>query len=181
MPNVVLGLDPGFASLGWCACSVTAGSVRAVAAGVLRTKKSAAKHGVYASDDNLTRARFIYSAFDAIVVAFQPAALCAESMSFPRNASAAAKVAMSWGVIAAVAEAHALPVLQASPQAVKLALCGKKDASKEEVQAALRVRIGDLDPLLLNVPKGQHEHPYDAGAVVVACGASDVMRLLVRA
>ena len=186
MPAVVLGLDPGFASFGWCALSLTAApsllpvQLRAVAAGVLRTSKSAAKHHVYASDDNVARARDLWVRLSMLVAEFKPAALCAEAMSFPRNASAAAKVAISWGLLAALAEEHRLPLIQALPQAVKLACCGKKDASKDEVALAVANLTGMHDGLLGGVPKGQYEHPYDACAVAVACLGSDVLRLLAQ-
>jgi crossover junction endodeoxyribonuclease RuvC len=181
MPTIALGVDPGFASFGWCALAVSApAQLQPVGAGVIRTKKASARARTYASDDNLARAREIYRALDALVRMYAPQVLCAEAMSFPRNASAAAKVAISWGVLAAVAEARQLPLLQASPQAVKKAVCGVNDASKEQVQAAFRERVRDLGDLLGGVPAGQHEHPYDAGAVVLACLDSDVMRLLVR-
>lgn len=63
-----------------------------------------------------------------------PGAICAESMSFPRFASAAAKMAMAWGGL--VTTWYAPPICQASPQEIKRALCGRADASKLDVEQA---------------------------------------------
>lgn len=179
--HIALGIDPGFSSFGWCTLAISPpAQLRPLACGVIRTAKASKKSATYASDDNLSRAREISSALAALIQQHNPSVLCAESMSFPRNASAAAKVAVSWGVVASLAERYNLPVLQASPQKVKKALCGVNDASKEQVQAAFTERVCSLDQLLAGVPRGQHEHPYDAAAVVVACLDSDVMRVLLR-
>ena len=170
----VLGLDPGFASLGYALVALHPVRETILSMGVIRTSKSTAKQGVLAADDNLRRARELWSLINQQLTAVE--VICAESMSFPRNSQAAAKVAMSWGVIAALAEQRGLPIVQASPQAIKKSLCGVKSASKEEVQAALTARYGAL-PLDPKVPKGEHEHAFDALAAVVCCLDSEVLRM----
>ena len=173
----LLGLDPGFANMGWSVIELASWGEKLVDAGVLRTEKSDKKRSVLASDDNLRRGREVAEALVAVMDRFHISAICAESMSFPRSASAAAKMAMCWGSIATLSFERKLPVVQASPQEIKKTLCGKKDASKEEVEAAVKLRYGDFDKYLADLAKSYREHAYDsAGAVITALEKSEVIR-----
>ena len=179
-PVYVLGIDPGFASVGYVVVNIASENLTPVKMGLIETVKSANKRNVRASEDNLERAKEIADALQKLIKDYNIRLICAETMSYPRNSGAAAKMAMCWGVIAALAHQHSIPVTQASPQEVKKAVCGKKDASKEEVQAAVAARFPvvaahDKDgDGILNVAKSKQEHPYDALAVVVACSTSEV-------
>jgi Holliday junction resolvasome RuvABC endonuclease subunit len=148
-----------------------------IEAGILRTEKSDKKRVVLASDDNQRRARELAERLDTLVHQHHVAAVCCESMSFPRNASAAAKVAMVWGIIATLSYQGRFPVVQASPQEIKKVLCGKKDASKEEVEAVVRQRYKGIDAMLSSVATSYREHAYDAaGAVITAIERSEIVR-----
>jgi len=181
----VLGIDPGFKNVGYALVRLCRSSEEIVRMGVIRTDKSSKKQRVLASDDNVRRTREIAlellaqlgvgpgNLSDTMVKG-----LAAESMSFPRNASAAAKMAMSWGVIGCLAALMDLPLVQSSPQAIKKCLCGTRDASKEEVQASLDARYGGvLRERLGKVPRSLLEHPYDALGSVVAGLDSDTFRM----
>jgi crossover junction endodeoxyribonuclease RuvC len=178
--SLLLGLDPGFASVGWCVLSLEESREDVVAMGVFRTEKADAKRKVLAADDNFRRAREIVRLLRPKVDNVQ--AICAESMSFPRNSSAAAKMAMSWGVVACMSELFNIPVVQATPKEVKKAVCSNGSATKEEIEAALRARYaGRLSAsLLADVPRSCHEHAWDALAACVACFDSEVVRLARR-
>lgn len=174
----VIGVDPGFASIGYAVVRIEPEFEVVEALGVIRTEKSDAKRNVMASDDNLRRAREIYEAVRGILTP-SPFAICAETMSFPRNSGAAAKVAMCWGVIASLSAEKGIPVVQASPQEIKKVLCGARGASKEEVQEAVLKRYPENVVLreLTGIIPSQREHAFDAVAAVVACLKSDVMRV----
>lgn len=178
----VFGIDPGFASIGYSIVQLFTDNEEVIEAGVIRTKKSAEKRNVLASDDNVRRAREIYTELAALILDrnWRIAAICAESMSYPRNSSAAAKMAMCWGLLAAISQQHNIPVVQASPQEVKKAVCRSGSASKEEVEAALRTRYQALDAKVSSVPASLHEHCFDSIASVVACLNSDVVRMARR-
>jgi crossover junction endodeoxyribonuclease RuvC len=170
----VLGIDPGFSSLGYAVVQIHPVRETVLEIGVIHTEKSGAKRNVLAADDNLRRARELFQALNPKMAWVR--AICAESMSFPRHAPSAAKVAMSWGVLAALAEFRGLPIVQASPQEVKKAVCGAKSASKEEVQQALQMRYGS-PPGMEEISKGDMEHAFDALAAVVCCLDSEVVRM----
>lgn len=180
----VLGVDPGFASVGWSVLKLLPSGEELVEMGVIRTEKSAAKRNVRASEDNLERAKEIAAAFQTLIDKYRVQLICAETMSYPRNSSAAAKMAMCWGVLAALAHQYGIPIAQATPQEVKKAVTGRKDSSKEEVQEAVRSLFPVLQggeakhggPYILRaVPRSLWEHPYDATAAVVACRQSEVL------
>lgn len=183
---LVLGLDPGFASCGYAVLRVDAGVARCVALGVVRTKKSAKRLRVLATDDNMRRAKEIaralrslleYGALDPTRKHGPARLVCAESMSSPRNSSSASKMAMTWGALIALCDERGLPLLQASPQQVKVRACGKSTASKEEVERAMRKQYAGLGKLVKHLPDGEHEHAFDALAVAHACLDSEEARL----
>lgn len=178
----LLGVDPGFASVGLALVRLHTDGESVAAVGVIRTEKSDKKQRVLASDDNTQRGRVISRELRAFVGAERIHAICAESMSFPRNSSAAAKMAICWGILINFAEEREIPILQASPQQIKIALCRRKDASKEDVQSSLDQRYPFLLKLLTDgqITKSVREHPYDAVGAVVACLQSDLIRGLKR-
>ena len=169
---IVLGVDPGFAALGLAAVEIGAGAPQPRAAWVERTEPSPRKRAVRASEDNVRRAQELANALERAIAEWQPVALAAETMSWPRNAGAVAKVALAWGAVCACASRHALPVVQASPQDVKRALVGRKSASKEEVIAEVERRFPELE---LPEARTLQEHAADATAVVLACLDSPVL------
>lgn len=182
----VLGLDPGFASIGYALVLLDGGGrMIPQRMGVFHTEKSSAKRKVFASDDNVRRACEIYSFVRGLMTEGPHGpvrAVCAETMSFPRSSSVAAKMAMCWGVLAALSQQLDVPILQASPMELKLRVAASKKASKEEVQAALEKTFGaeQLRVLCEGVTKTTLEHPYDALGAVVACRESEVLRLARR-
>lgn len=176
----VLGIDPGFASFGWAIVELGASSVRPVALGVIRTKPSPKKRRVRATDDNVERCREISEAIARLLEEHLPVAIAAEAMSFPRSSAVAAKMAMAWGVVVDRATLLRLPIVQATPQEVKRALTGARDASKLDVRAELVRRFPGLAGLLVGVPGGEHEHPLDALASVLAGLDSEALRMARR-
>jgi len=178
MKSVLLGIDPGFASVGIALVELGVDSDHVVALKVLRTEKSSAKRSVLSSEDNVRRAREISWEIRLLLTnpTYQVVGICAESMSFPRNASAAAKMAMTWGVLAALS--GDIPIFQCSPQELKLKVAGSKIATKEDIQAALVRKFGAEIMSLVKVPKGQHEHLFDALGAIVACSDSDQIKMV---
>jgi len=179
MSRYVFGVDPGFAKIGWTIAEITDSGVTPREMGLISTKKSDKKLKVLASDDNVRRAREIAVAMNEILARYAVVAVCAEAKSFPRNASAAAKVAICWGVLVQSATTLDLPLIQARPQEIKRSMCGKANVSKKDIQDACdRIFGADvLHPLVKGIAQSDLEHPYDSLAAVVTCSDSEVLRL----
>jgi Holliday junction resolvasome RuvABC endonuclease subunit len=168
------GFDPGLANFGWAKVILTRSDILVRGMGVIRTEPENKKRKVLASDDNVRRARVIARELKGWLP--EVSAICAESMSFPRNSSAAAKLGNSWGVVSALSEVYDLPVVQESPQKIKKCVTGNSSAPKDEVRDALIERFACQD-FLKGFPASVHEHAWDALASIVACLDSDVVRL----
>lgn len=166
----VWGVDPGLANFG---LAVMTPALQLVKLLCIRTRPSHKRLRVLSADDNVRRAQELLRALALESVEFPPALICAEAMSYPRSSASAAKLAMSWGLLVSIGA----PLVQASPQAIKQAVCGGKTASKLEVQAAVTsVFPGALDA----VAKGKREHMADAVGAVLACQHSPEMIILQR-
>jgi Holliday junction resolvasome RuvABC endonuclease subunit len=177
--KLILGIDPGFASLGWCRFAL--GKLpeldRVVQMGVIRTDKSNKKAKVLASHDNHRRIAEIFR--QLFPLAQEVVMFTAESQSWPRNSASSAKVGMAWGVISSLAELLEVPLLQMSPQAMKKSICGNKSASKKEIADALIARYGIViaDVLLKDVAPSQREHAFDALGSVCATLEGEEVKL----
>jgi len=181
----ILGLDPGFASFGFGIVRLSSSSEKVMTTDVIRTQKSEKKKGVKAADDNFHRGQAISAVLHETVKEWKPMAIAAEAASWPRNAGAATKVALSWGIIIDLCYIYQLPMVQASPQEIKKALCNNKSATKEDVRRVLEARYPcQFDGFKARFParkppqpNGQWEHGFDAVGAVVTCLDSDVIRM----
>lgn len=180
----VIGLDPGFSSLGFCTVGLdrdfARDDTRIFDVGLLETKKETKKGTVLNVEDNFRRAREIAEWIDGYVEHAgrswgRVVAIAAECFSPPRNASVAAKVALTWGVIAGMSVRHRIPVAQCSPQQLKVAIAKSKTASKEDIKDALDLRFPLLEDQLEGIATGKREHPYDAVGAALTCMASDMI------
>lgn len=179
-----LGVDPGLAHFGWGLVDVSGSKFEVVSAGCIVTEKSDKKRKVLSADDNVRRAQQLARALERIITFSGSSVrlICAESMSMPRHSSSAGKLAMSWGVVAALSAFHGIPLVQASPQEIKIATAGKKSASKEEVQAAVCRELPGAEAVVSKAVSraADLEHPYDALAAVWACRHSQLAIAMAR-
>lgn len=174
----ILGVDPGFASFGWGVVSLNSLGENILDVGVIRTKKSQKKLNVKATDDNFRRSQILAKALHKLIGQWKPIVVVAESVSFPRNASAAAKVAMAWGILSDLCVVYGLPMVQATPQEIKKFLCARQTATKVDIQRSLEDRyVGQFRAFVDNHPATQLEHGFDAVGAVVTCLSSDVIRM----
>ena len=172
----VIGADRGFSAFGYALFELLDTSERVVRVGVIETKKATKKANVLASSDNHRRTGELHRAMDVVLSSYgRVFAAAAESTSLPRNAGASYKIGRADGVYAVALITRNIPLAEASPQAVKKALCGKASASKQEVQKALeKLYPGQFDEFKAEYAKGKWEHGFDAAAAVVACLNSQV-------
>lgn len=182
---MILGIDGGFANTGYCLAWYSDRKLVPKEMGVIRTHKAAGK--VLNSVDNVRRAQQLARGVEALVFAEGDDDLpvtvvhciCSESMSFPPHASTAAKLAMAWGVVSTVAYVAGIPIVQESPQNIKLAVAGNRKASKHMMESRLLEHY-EAEPLLSEIPKSRWEHPLDALGAIVACLDSEIIKALMQ-
>jgi crossover junction endodeoxyribonuclease RuvC len=181
--NCILGIDPGFASIGLAVVALEDNQVTPIAMTVVCTAKSTRASKVRASSDNHRRGLEIVRSIRPLIDLHKPILICAEGFSFPRQARASALLGRCWGIIDCLAEQYSIPVIEASPQEIKFAVTGSKKASKEEVQHGLE----SLFPASETIkefkriePRSLYEHGFDALGACVACLESTEVRLLRR-
>jgi crossover junction endodeoxyribonuclease RuvC len=148
--SVVLGVDPGTASVGLAA--VRSEGVRPVVAWsqTVRTPASMAMG---------ERLRRIYAAVRQALEATGAGAMAVERLMWGRNTKSAMEVARASGVIVLAAADAGVPVEEYAPLEVKMAVTGVGNAPKDQVRRAL-VRVLAAD--------GVPSEPDAADAVAVA-------------
>jgi Holliday junction resolvasome RuvABC endonuclease subunit len=196
---LVIGIDPGLATCGYAVLDIAGGTPKVVGLGTLTTKK---EDGAKSVADNVRRCAELARAMENLVAGRQPdaaprgggldvlfgkgsgahvVALCAEAMSFPRSSSAAAKMAMTWGLLVANTVRRGIPLLQLGPQEVKMSVVEARDASKKHVERVLVRRYGrGIRRFLKGTRRGLHEHAFDALASATACLATEDGKALLR-
>lgn len=178
---LVLGIDSGFAQMGYGFVRLLPeGKERVIDVGAFETKKDPRKQRVLCADDEFRRAREIARYLDELLQRHgRPAVVCFEAMSYPRNSVTVRQMALAWGAAAAVIELRSMADSHASPQAIKKALCGVANASKEQVRRALVERYGEpLERLLAPLSAKLATHPCDALGAVIACKDDPVVRAM---
>lgn len=178
-----LGIDPGLANLGWAVLEVSdRACFRAV--GTLETEKITRKGTVRAAADNTRRTMILAEAVGAILLEWEISLICGEELSFMRNASAAAKNAMSWAAVVAVAAVGQVGVIEISPKDLQAAIVGLAGRAKVPVQRAMETRFPELAALWPLGPRGGGalvQHASDASAAAYACLSSNEARAAMRA
>jgi len=174
----IVGLDPGFASLGWAHIRADKGGTRTlVARGVIRTEPSAKKRRIRVLDVNLERIGLIAKELRLVLQTAAPAVIAVEGYSGLRQASAALKMGLAWGATVAVAVSTEAAVVEFTRRDVQIALGLPKKSSKEDVQRAVATAGCGVD----DVPAGIREHAADAVAVALAACDTYLVRGILAA
>lgn len=130
----ILALDAGFTKTGWCVFSKDS----PIAFGIIKPEKSSKKN-VRIADDRAHMAGFLASELKLIISGYHvKGCVCELPTGGALNAKAMAYMAAATGVIAAVLSVLQIPVEWTTPVDGKLALCGAKNASKEQIMSAVR-------------------------------------------
>lgn len=147
----VLGIDPGLSRCGYGVVARAGGALQARACGVVRTDPAVElPHRLLALEDELA----------ALVREHRPAAVAVERVLFQNNARTAIAVGQASGLALVAAARAGVPVVQYSPNEVKLAVTGDGRADKRAVQVMVTRLLG-----LRDVPR-----PADAAdALALAC------------
>jgi crossover junction endodeoxyribonuclease RuvC len=169
----VLGVDPGFASIGWCVARVMGGDIVPTLCGTFTTEKETRKVVVRASEDNIRRAQLVYGFFKEKIVEENISLIATETMSWPRNSAIVAKLGIFWGTLSALGTQLGTPIIQASPVDIKKSVTGNGKASKEEMVKAIESRFP-----FMTLPHQEtlKEHAADACGAIIACSPSEMFK-----
>jgi crossover junction endodeoxyribonuclease RuvC len=123
----VLGIDPGVSRCGYGVVRrAEGGRYEAVAYGVITTPPG---------DPMPQRLLAVATELEALVAEYRPSALAVERVLFQTNARTAMSVGQANGLALVAAARAGVPVVEYSPNEVKLAVAGHGSADKAQVQA----------------------------------------------
>jgi crossover junction endodeoxyribonuclease RuvC len=156
---IILGIDPGYALIGYGVVSYTAGRFKTINFGAVTTSPS------------LTfpqRLEVIYRDINQLIKEFKPDAMSIEKLFFNTNTTTAIDVAQARGTILLAAQMNGVPIYEYTPLQVKSAVVGFGRAEKAQVMEMTRSLLG-----LSKVPKP--DDTADALAIAIChghCGGS---------
>lgn len=130
---IVLGIDPGTAALGWGIVESRSGRLRMVDSGTLVTKPDASLP---------QRLLSIHTFLDELIALHKPDLVAVERLFFSRNAQTAFAVGQARGVVLLATAQAEVPVREATPNEVKVAVTGHGRADKEQVGRMVAVCLG---------------------------------------
>lgn len=173
--------DPAFRNFGWAVLAVYPefkGEL-VIDVGCIRTEKADKKQKLLAADDNHRCVGEIISRLREVHDQYHPFLICAESQQGSKNAHAMQLQGMAWGALSAFSYLVRTPILQVSPQQVKQALCGRKDASKDDIKDKVLERYPGAEEHTIKIkPPSLHEHIYDAIGVGIVCLQSETIQMV---
>ncbi|MCI8412760.1 MAG: crossover junction endodeoxyribonuclease RuvC [Clostridia bacterium] len=152
---IILGIDPGYATIGYGVIQKEGADLSAIDYGVIQTPK----------DESIpVRLAMLDDALTAVIQKFQPDAVSVEELFFNTNITTGIKVAQARGVILLCAIKHCGKLYEYTPLQIKQALTGNGRAEKQQVQFMVKSLLR-----LKTIPK-----PDDAADALAAavCHAS---------
>ncbi len=129
---VVLGIDPGYAIVGYGVVESVGASVRVIDYGVIETKA----HTPF--PERLER---LHEGACELARRFSPEQVAFEELFFSRNVTTALQVGAGRGVALLAMQQSALPLYEYTPMQIKLAVTGNGHADKKQVQQMTRVLL----------------------------------------
>ena len=180
MAFTVLGIDPGFASLGVARISCTDGQMLvADAVRVVTTKKATKKERreLRTSADDVRRARKLWDGISDIAENIDAVAyeVYTPFQGRTRRTANGTKVALACGLALGFGFSADVPVIPVLPADVKREVTGHVSASKQRVAELLTLNITGLGDQLGALRKTQREHASDAAGVAYV-GLIEAMR-----
>lgn len=134
---IVLGIDPGYAIVGYGVVEYNNNHFRAIEYGAVTTE---------AHTPFNERIEKIYDGVIALVAKYSPAALAVEKLFFNTNQKTAIDVAQARGAIVLAAQKAGVKIFEYTPLQVKQSVVGYGRAEKKQVQEMTRLML-NLDKI----------------------------------
>ena len=130
---IALGIDPGTAICGFGVVDLTAGRLRLVDAGVVRTISNA---------PDGDRLQELHAALVSLIEQHRPERVAIERLFFQRNVQTAMVVGQARGIALLAAAGARVPIDEPTPKEVKQAVCGNGAADKRQVATMVERLLG---------------------------------------
>ena len=151
---IILGIDPGYAIIGWGVLEYKANKFRVTDYGAITTE---------AHTPFPIRLQTIYTEMNMIFFFFFPGVMSMEKLFYNNNAKTVIDVAQARGVITLSAQMHGVVIAEYTPLQVKQSVTGYGRAVKKQVQEMTRVILN-----LEKIPKP--DDTADALAMAICHG-----------
>jgi crossover junction endodeoxyribonuclease RuvC len=158
---IILGIDPGFAIVGWSIIESERGNIRPIAFGAITTP---------AHTDIEARLLMIERDLTAVIEKYKPEEMAIEELFFNTNITTAIAVAEARGVIICTAHRLGVKISEYTPLQVKQAVVGYGRAEKKQVIAMV------TSLLKLDKPP-KPDDTADAVAIAICHARSSASRL----
>jgi crossover junction endodeoxyribonuclease RuvC len=155
--QVVIGIDPGAANLGFGVVRVEGNHMVALDGGVVETTPE------LPMERRLAR---IHAALRELIAWHEPKAMALEEIYFGKNVRSAMAVGQASGAAMLAAAEHGVGCFSYTPQAIKMAVCGSGAAGKRQVQRMVGTLLGLPEP-------PSPDHAADALAVAICHGGGN--------
>ncbi len=130
---IILGIDPGYATIGYGVIEKTAAALKPVDYGAVLTPK----------DESMpVRLAMIDESFTKLIQKYKPDAVAIEELFFNTNITTGIKVAQARGVLMLCAIKECGHLFEYTPLQIKLALTGNGRAEKQQLQYMVRSLLG---------------------------------------
>jgi crossover junction endodeoxyribonuclease RuvC len=163
--QVVMGIDPGAANLGFGVVRVEGNRMVALDGGVVETAAG------LPIERRLER---IHRELAELIEWHEPRAMALEDLYFGKNAHSAMAVGRASGAAMLAAAQRGIRCFTYTPQAIKKAVCGSGAAGKEQVQRMVATLLGLPEP-------PTPDHAADALAVAICHGGGSGTEAAIRA
>jgi crossover junction endodeoxyribonuclease RuvC len=120
----ILGIDPGFARVGWAILKSQNSKIKIQNCGCIETSKETT------SQERLVS---VYKQICVLIKKYKPDGLAVEELFFTNNAKTAFKVGEARGVIILAGAIQKIPVFSYTPLQIKIAVTGYGNADKIQV------------------------------------------------
>lgn len=129
---IVLGIDPGYAIVGYGIVEYNNNHFRAIEYGAVTTE---------AHTPFNERIEKIYDGVSALIARYSPCALAVEKLFFNTNQKTAIDVAQARGAIVLAAQKAGVKIFEYTPLQVKQSVVGYGRAEKKQVQEMTRLML----------------------------------------
>lgn len=159
----VLGIDPGYAILGWGIIEMKGNHFTPIQFGAITTDSI---------NPMASRLVDIYRGLNKIIETYKPEVVSIEQLFFNTNSKTAILVSQARGVAVLAAAEKSIPIFEYTPLQIKQALVGYGRAEKSQVQQMVKT-ILSLD----KIPKPDDTADALAAAVCYCHSAGNLMRM----